>query len=125
MPTSTLSCSVTDPPAPNASVQVVFHGSTGEQRIELTGAQTYAIDLVMVPTAGLRGLRVVYEPLAADGTAASANITIRRTVNGVSRDEPLSPGGWLAFADPAPTAGTTALSIISTADAVVRVLGLG
>jgi hypothetical protein len=125
LPVSTLACSVTEPAAPNASAAIVYHGSTGEIRLELTGAVTYPIDLGMMPAAGLRGLRIVYDALDANGDAATDNITIRRTINSVSRDEPLSPGGWFAFADPAPTAGTTALTIISTSNAVVRVICIG
>jgi len=43
----------------------------------------------------------------------------------VSKSEELSPGGAFLLASPTPTHGITALSIVTTANAVVHVYALG
>ncbi len=109
---------------PDRSVGVTFDGET-HLRLELTGAQTYAVDLAMMPTVGLKGLRVFVDIKDAAGATVSTPITLRWTSNSVQKSEELSPGGVFQLGSPSPTHGITALDIISTANAVVYVNAVG
>ena len=124
MPASVLSFAVADP-AVTAQVTVSYRGSTGLQRLELTGAQTYTVDLAMMPAAGLRGLHVTVDDHDAAGAPVTTPIRIGWTSNAISKSEELSPGGVFQIASPRPVAGITALSIITTANAVVHLAALG
>jgi hypothetical protein len=111
------------------SAALTFTGGGGPGRLELTGAQTYVVDLAMMPAAGLRGLLVVVDSLDAAGTAISAPVTLTWTSNAVTKSEKLMPSAdapaFLALANPAPVTGITALSIVTTANAVVHVSAVG
>lgn len=108
---------------------ITYTGGGGPGRLELTGAQTYVVDLAMMPAAGLRGLLVVVDSLDAAGSAISAPVTLTWTSNAVSKSEKLMPStdapAFLAIGNPAPVTGITALSIVTTANAVVHVSALG
>jgi len=58
MPSATISYGVSAPPT-SGQITITYSGQGGPGRLELTGAQTYPIDLAMMPSAGLRGLLVV------------------------------------------------------------------
>jgi hypothetical protein len=111
------------------SAALTFTGGGGPGRLELTGAQTYVVDLAMMPAAGLRGLLVVVDSLDAAGTAITAPVTLTWTSNAVAKSEKLMPSAdapaFLALANPSPVTGITALSIVTTANAVVHVACLG
>lgn len=124
MPTLTLAASLTAPAPMAPSVLLTYRGFSSD-RLELTGAQTYEIDLAMMPAAGLKGLLVEVETKDAAGATVTAPITLTWTSDGDPKSEELSPGGFFALASPTPTAGITALSIVSTANCIVRVTALG
>jgi hypothetical protein len=129
MPSATLGFTLTGPAPLTGSSALSYRGHGGSDRIELTGAQTYTIDLAMMPAAGLKGLLVQVDPVDADNNPITAPVTVRWTSNAVEKEEELSPGvdlpAFLVLCSPAPAAGITALEIESTANAVVRVQCLG
>lgn len=125
MPSITLAASLTGPAPMAPSVLLAYRGFTGAVRLELTGAQTYEVDLAMMPAEGLKGLLVEVETKDAAGATVTAPITLTWTSNGDPKSEELSPGGFFALASPTPTNGITALSIVSTANCIVRVTALG
>lgn len=131
MPSATLNASVAGPIALAVSAALTYEGASPGLRLRLTGAQTYVVDLAMIPSAGLRGLLVILDPLDADGSPVTAPITLTWTSNSVSKSQELSAGtapqvpGFFALASPDPTHGITALSIVTTANAVVHVTAFG
>lgn len=125
MPSATLSFALTGPTPLAASVALTYRGFSNAGRVELTGAQTYEIDLAMMPAAGLKGLCVQIDTVDAANNTVTASITLTWTSNGTEKSEELSPGGFLALGSPSPTNGITALSITSTANAVIHVTALG
>lgn len=106
-------------------VALSYTGESVAGQLTLTGATTYTIDLAMMPAAGLRFLLVSLGTLDGSGAAVSAPVTIHATSNSLAWSLELSPGGVFQFANPAPVHSITALQIISTANAVVYVAGLG
>lgn len=58
--------------------RVTFGYSTLEalERLELTGAGTYEVDLAWAPSAGVKGILITFDTLDADGMAVTAPITI-------------------------------------------------
>ncbi len=123
MQTAVLSYSL--PGVASGSVILTYHQLASAARLELTGAQTYPIDLAMMPAAGLKGLLVIYDAIDASGVTVTAMASVRWTSNGVPKNEELSPGGLFLIASPAPANGITALSIVVTANAVIHVHALG
>lgn len=87
-----------------------------DARLEMTGAGTEVVPFGTV--AGVKVMLIEYEVTA--GAAA-----IQLNVNSGTDDIELTPGGFWAYGNPVPAAGITALSIVRTADAVVRVRLLG
>lgn len=125
MPTASLAASLSPSSLSLPAVTIVYSEAGGSPRLALTGAQTYPIDIAMMPSAGLRGLRIAYATTDAAGVAVTAPLSIRLTVASVVQTLPLSPGGFLALADPSPSSGITAISIVTTGNAVVSVEALG
>lgn len=125
MPSLTFSASLTGPAPVAPSVSLTYHGHTHLGRLELTGAQTYDVDLAMMPAAGLKGLLVELDTKDAAGATVTDAVSVRWTSNSVQKSEELSPGGFFALCSPTPVNGITALSIISTANAIVRLTALG
>lgn len=129
MPTATIGFTLTGPAPSTGTTEITYRGAAPGLRIELTGAQTYTIDLAMMPAEGLKALLVVVETVDADNNPITAPVTVRWTSNGVQKEEELSPSvdqaAFLAIGSPAPVNGITALEIESTANAVVRVSALG
>lgn len=109
----------------NGSISVTYSGLSEMPRLELTGAQTYEIDLAWAPSEGLKGLVVTLDTADAAGAVVEDPIAITWTSNAVSKSEELSPGGAFLICSPTPTNGITALSIVTTANAVVRLAALG
>jgi hypothetical protein len=127
MPAATFTMSVAASSAPSpASVAVTYGNIGGTPRLELTGVETYAIDLAMMPAAGIKGLYITMDTTDAAGATVSTPITIRRVVGGVTINEPLGPGDAFAFTNAGVTSGgTTALTLISAANAVVHIYAIG
>lgn len=126
---ATFGFSLTGPVPSAATVNLTARGVGGAPRVELTGAQTYEIDLEMMPAEGLKGMLVVLEPLDAEGSPIEAPITVTWTSNSVEKSEEISATtdrpGFIALCSPSPVNGITALSIVTTANAVVHVTALG
>lgn len=102
----------------SSSLTLTASASIPGEVIPLTGAVTYAVDLAMMPAAGLQGLQVSIDRTDAAGNAVSAPVRVTMTPGGYVD---LKPGGALAIASPGTAAGITALTLTSTANAVVRV----
>ncbi len=111
-------------PTSVASLTLPITGSASiaDEVIPLTGAQTYAVDLAMMPAAGLQGLKVSVDRLDAAGLAATASVRVTLTPGGFVD---VMPGGAITLATPATAAGITGLSLVSTANALVRVSAIG
>ena len=107
--------------APVLASMLVSAGIDGE-KIPLTGAQTYDVDLAMMPGTGVQALLVSVDLKDAAGLAATADVRINFTPGGYVV---LPPGGALALAAPGTAAGITTLQLVSTANAVVRVSAQG
>lgn len=114
---------------PSAASSSLTYSGKSEARIELTGVDSYTIDLAMMPAAGLKGLLVIVEPLDAADSPITDPVTVTWTSNAVSKSEKISAGpetpGFFAIGNPSPVTGITALSLASTANAVVRIVALG
>ena len=124
---ATIGYSVSAPDVPPLikSILLSYGGSGGPGRVALTGSATYTVDAAFLPAAGAKLVLVTVDTVDDTGSPVLTPITIRRIVNGVTINDPLGPGGVFLLADPAPSADTTALSIVHTANAVVHVYLLG
>ena len=125
MPTLKIGYSLTGPAPIGNTVEITYSACTSIARLELTDAQTYPIDLAMMPDAGLRGLLVVIDAVDADNNPVTDPVTVRWTSNGATKNEKLTPGGFVALGQPTAEDGITALSIVSTASCVVAVYAIG
>lgn len=125
MPSLTLGFVLAGPAPKSSTITLAYRGFSCAERVEITGAATYAIDLAMMPAAGLKGLVVEVDTTDATGAAVTTPITVRWTSGGVQKEQELSPGGFFALASPSPVNGITALAIVTTAAAVVHVTALG
>lgn len=92
----------------------VAYVSEVESRLIMTGAGTTVVPFGTVAAPGAKIILVEYEP-----DVAALPISLK--FNGGSEVIELKPGGFLAYGNPDPTAGITALSLTRTGDAVVRV----
>lgn len=124
MPSALMVYGLRDTPL-NGSISVTYSGLSEMPRLELTGAQTYDFDLAWAPSEGLKGLVITFDTTDGAGAAVEDPITLTWTSNVVSKSEELSPGGAFLLCSPTPTNGITALSIVTTANAIVRVAALG
>jgi len=124
MPSATLTFTCSSPPL-SAQIALTYTGLGHIVRLELTGAQTYPVDLGMIPAEGCKGVLVLVGEKDAAGAALTAPVTLRRTSNAVSKDEEISGGGAFMIASPSPANGITAISIVTTANAVVQIIVLG
>lgn len=82
--------------------------------LELTGAGTQVVDFGSIAAPGAAVVLVKH-----DADASGSPIQLR--FNGGSDDIELAPGGFLAYSSPVPATGITALSVIHTAVAHVRI----
>lgn len=108
-----------------SSVSITYDNATGMQRLALTGAQTYAVDLAMMPAAGCKALRLRYETTDALGADVTASITVMFTSSAVAKSMSFGPGAEIQIADPNVVAGITALSVTTTGNALVYVSAVG
>ena len=121
----TLASSATAVPA--RSVTIPYTAAGGPGQLPLTGAQTFVVDLTMFGGASIKGIVIVMDTVDVDGVAVSTPVTLRRVVNSVTINEPLGPGDVFALSNlsASGTTGTTALTIVSTANALLHVAVLG
>jgi len=82
-----------------------------------SGTQTVDFGTLPDPE-GAKCVFVTYE-------AGSGETDISVTINGANQPLPLSPGGFLLFASPSPTAGITSMALAYTGMGQVRVWLLG
>ena len=129
MPTLAIGFTLNGPAPATDITDITYSGFSGGLRLELTGAQTYVIDLAMMPAAGLRGLLVVLESLDAAGSPVTAPITVQwsrgEEIHDIEVSATATEIGFISLGSPDPTAGITGLSIITTASCVVRVTACG
>lgn len=92
------------------------YNTLADLRLEMTGPVTE-----VVPFGSVDGVKVML--IEYEVTPGAAPIQLN--VNSGTDDIELTPGGFWAYGNPNPVAGITALSIVCTADAVVRVRLLG
>lgn len=104
------------------SVPVAYTALEPGLMLPLTGAQTYNVDLAMMPGTGLTGLVVSVDKTDAFGGAVTAPVKVVFT-NGYLW---IPPGGAMSVAAPAlASGGITSLSLVTTANAVVHVSACG
>lgn len=125
MPSLTFGFTLGGPAPATASVALSYSGFSNADRIELTGAQSYEVDLEMMPAAGLKALLVQVDTTDAAGSPVTTPIRIEWISGLVTKSEEISPGGFFALCSRTPVNGVTALTIITTANAVVRVSACG
>ena len=95
------------------------YNSKAEFELNLpAGSGTQTVNFGTMPSAGVKGLLLVYET-----QAAAPPILV--TVNGGNQPIEVPTGGFLALGAPVPVAGVTALSIAYTGAGRVRVWLLG
>lgn len=110
-----------DEGAPPVTVQfgITAQGQSQEGgRMTLTGTGTKVIPFGTVGSPGAKGVLIEYLP-------QPGGVPVNVTFNGGTDALEISPGGFLAIGNPAPTAGITSLSIAYTADCQLRVQLLG
>lgn len=100
------------------NLDIPFSGSTsytqpGHDRLALSGSSTHSVDLGTVGAPGLKAIGLLLED---DGAASPINLRF----NGGTDDWEVSRGGFILYFSPAPATGITALSIVHTSDACVR-----
>lgn len=109
-------------PPTSAIVGITYTAAVTYPSLTFTGTQTHAIDLATMPAAGLRALFVSFDAVDASNVPVITPVTVNFTPGG---SQELTPGGVLVFASPTPAAGITAISIASTANAVLHVAAFG
>jgi hypothetical protein len=107
-------------------VSIPFSGSQNFKTkasgvFNLTGAGTQAVDFGTIPAAGIKALLVEVDP-DASGSLAAIILAINGSATGKIE---VTPGGFLAYFNPAPAAGITALDLEHTTANCVRVWLLG
>jgi hypothetical protein len=118
----TAAATISFPAADPFSCSATYTASTGQQEIPLTGAQTYTVDLAMMPADGVQMLLVTVDRLDADGAAATDPVRVALTPGGYVD---LPPRGALAVLAPGTEGGITGLTLTSTANALVRLVANG
>lgn len=121
----TIQVSATLPPDDGQPVGTQEYSSSGtfthksEQEFVLMGSGTQVVSFGSIPSTGAKLLFIEYPQESV------SNAVINLRVNGSSDNIPLFPGGSLLLSNPTPTgAGITALSLVYTAAATVKVLAL-
>lgn len=124
MPTASVSFTESSTGA-SVTIPITYQDAGGVPRIEMSGSQTYPVDLAMMPAAGTKVLIVWVDAHDAAGGIPTAPLTVTWTSNAVSKSQPIGPGSALLIADPSPVHGPTALSLVSTVSCVAHVAALG
>ena len=121
----TVEVNVTLPPDDGQPIATLDYQSSGtfthksEQELVLTGSGTQEVSFGSIPASGAKLLFVEY-PLES-----VSNAVINMQINGSEDNVPLFPGGSLLISNPNPSvSGITALSLVHTAAATVRVTAL-
>src|SRR5690606_37990795 len=90
-----------------------------DQELVLTGSGTQEVSFGSIPSSGAKLLFIEYPQESA------SNAVIELLINGSEDGIPLFPGGCVVMSNPSPSgAGITALSLVHTAAATVKVLAL-
>lgn len=106
-------------PLPLVALQAAFTTKSEDEYI-LTGAGTKAVDMASIATVGALFFSIEVSTLNAAGQPAAAAVMVQ--ANGGSDDWELTPGGFLIFSSPNPTAlGILSLDLVHTLDAKVTV----
>jgi|SRR5688572_20052401 len=120
----TLTASLVLPPdtgQPNETLEYLFSGtfnSAAKHKLDLSGSATHVVGFGTIPAAGAKAIFLEYENLAP------TNAVIQVTFNG-GDPIPVSPGGFIAYSNPTPAAGITAMTIAHTTSCTVRLAILG
>lgn len=93
--------------------------SLQESVLNLIGAGTVAVPFGSVIAPGAKGLLIRY-----DGNQTGA-APIFVTINGGSAPLEITPGGFLVWFSPAPTAGVTTCSVVYSSSCQLRIWVLG
>lgn len=117
-----LTCSAAPVPAPT---RFQYTEIAGPQRLELAGAQTYNVDLAMMPPSGCCAVEVTSEAQDDAGNAITAPVVLSITSNAQTKTLELMPGGLFAHVDPNPSHGITGLSITTTVTSILHVTAFG
>lgn len=102
---------------PAASAPFGFSGaytSIADTKLVMVGSGSQAVPFGTVGSPGAKAMIVEFE--AVQGAAA-----VQLRINGGTDSLELSPGGFLVYASPTPAVGITALTILRTTDATIRV----
>ena len=111
---------VSFPPDEGQSAVPVSFGYSGQyssvvdSKLSMTGAGTQVVPFGTIGSPGAKAVLLEYE--AAQGAAP-----VQLKFNGSADSIELAPGGTFLLASPAPATGITALSIVRTSDATIRV----
>lgn len=95
-----------------------------EDEYDLVGAGTKSVDMAGITAAGAKFVSIELSTLNPSDLPAAAAVMVN--VNGGTDDIELSPGGFIIFGSPNPTAlGIISLDLVHTQDAkvIVRVYG--
>ena len=121
----TVEVNVTLPPDDGQPIATLDYQSSGtfthksEQELVLSGSGTQEVSFGSIPASGAKLLFVEY-PLES-----VSNAVINMQINGSEDNVPLFPGGSLLISNPnSSVSGITALSLVHTAAATVRVTAL-
>jgi hypothetical protein len=121
----TVEVTATLPPDDGQPLATLDYQSSGtfthksEQELVLSGSGTQVVSFGSIPSTGAKLLFVEYPQESV------SNAVINLRINGSEDDIPLFPGGSLLISNPSPTGtGITALSLVHTAVATVRVTAL-
>jgi hypothetical protein len=116
--TATISIPGADPFQASAT----WGAATGQQEIPLTDAETYDVDLAMMPSAGVQMLLVTVGALDGDGVAAEDPVRVNLTPGGYVM---LPPRGGICLLAPGVAAGVTGLQLVSSKNALVKLIAYG
>ena len=84
----------------------------------LTGSGTHVVNFGSIISPGAAAILIKHD-------AASGGSPVQLRFNGSTDDIEVASGGFIAYSSPVPAAGITALSIVHTANARVRIWILG
>lgn len=94
-----------------------------EYDLILTGAGTVALDFGTLVADGAKAIQI--EVAEADAGDTKAPVNFQHNGAGAPANIEVAQGGFLAYANPAPSAGILSLSVVHTQNAKVKVWILG
>lgn len=110
-----------DPGLPNSQIPFgITDAFSGKADLELnyTGSATETVTLGTVSSVGLKALLIEYDASSTDP------VYIRFNGGDVTSKLEISPGGFLAYGNPAPALGVVSFTITHTSDCKLRVRAL-